>query len=144
MEKKKGVNDELKMNKNLTTILIAILIFAGLFFGVQIWEAYNNIHHGDVWIAELYVKTIDQNGNPVAAYIMVSEPYGTGWRVIKEKATTGTGTFEYIDLFTPTIISGKQYRIDAINDAMHLQAHSLFVTLVNGRNEITIILESGV
>ena len=129
--------------KNLRTTLIAILIFAGLFFAVQIWEAYNNIHSGDVWIAELYVKTIDQNGNPVVAYIMASEPYGTGWRVIKEKATAGTGTFEYIDIFTPTVVSGNQYRIDAINDAAKLQASPSIVELNNGRNEITIILHNG-
>jgi len=137
------VNDELKINKNLRIILIAILIFAGLFFGVQIWEAYNNIHRGDVWIASLYVKTVDENGNPVAAYIMVSKPYGTGWRVITEKATTGTGTFEYIGFFAPTEISGNQYRIDAINDAMKLQAYPLTVSLNNGRNEITITLQKG-
>ena len=119
----------------MTAVIFAIAIF----MVIQMVLQYNKIHYGDVWIADLYVKTVDTNGNPIWAYIMLSEPYDTGWKVIKEKPITASGTFEYVGSFSPTIVSGKQYRIDAMASGMKMMG-TVTVNLVKGRNDITIVL----
>lgn len=131
----------MKLSKNLSTALIAVIVLTGIFIGVQIIQQYGKVHYGDVWIADLYVKTVDVNGNPIGAYVMVSEPYGTGWKVVKEKPITASGTFEYVGFFAPTIISGKQYRIDTMTSDMQLYG-TVIVSLANGRNEIIIVLKT--
>jgi len=108
---------------------------------IQMVLQYNKIQYGDVWVAGLYVKTVDTNGNPIWAYIMLSEPYDTGWKVIKEKPITASGTFEYVGFFAPTIVSGKQYRIDAMSMTSDMEMMgTVTVNLVKGRNDITIVL----
>ena len=119
----------------MTAVIFAIAIF----MVIQMVLQYNKIHYGDVWIADLYVKTVDANGNPIWAYVTVSEPYDTGWKVIKEKPITASGTFEYVGFFAPTIVSGKQYRIDAMASGMKMMG-TVTVNLVKGRNDITIVL----
>ena len=119
----------------MTAVIFAIAIF----MVIQMVLQYNKIHYGDVWIADLYVKTVDTNGNPIWAYIMMSEPYDTGWKVIKEKPITASGTFEYVGSFSHTIVSGKQYRIDAMASGMKMMG-TVTVNLVKGRNDITIVL----
>ena len=119
----------------MTAVIFAIVIF----MVIQMVLQYNKIQYGDVGIADLYVKTVDANGNPIWAYIMLSEPYDTGWKVIKEKPITASGTFEYVGSFAPTIVSGKQYRIDAMASGMKMMG-TVTVNLVKGRNDITIVL----
>jgi len=121
-------------------MLFAILVLTIVFIvGIQIIQQIGKVHYGDVWIADLYVKTVDANGNPIWAYVMMSEPYDTGWKVIKEKPITASGTFEYVGSFAPTIVSGKQYRIDAMASGMKMMG-TVTVNLVKGRNDITIVL----
>ena len=121
-------------------MLFAILVLTIVFIvGIQIIQQIGKVHYGDVWIADLYVKTVDANGNPIWAYVMMSEPYDTGWKVIKEKPITTSGTFEYVGSFSSTIVSGKQYRIDAMASGMKMMG-TVTVNLVKGRNDITIVL----
>ena len=119
----------------MTAVIFAIAIF----MVIQMVLQYNKIHYGDVWIADLYVKTVDVNGNPIAAYIIVSESYNTGWKGVKEKQIYASGTFEYVDFFAPTSVSGKQYRIDAMTGDMKFVG-VVTVDLVKGRNDIIIVL----
>ena len=120
-------------------MLIAILVLTSVFVGIQIIQQIGRVNYGDVYIADLYVKTVNANGIPIGAYVTVSEPYDTGWKVIKEKPITASGTFEYVGSFAPTIVSGKQYRIDAMASDMEMMG-TVTVNLVKGRNDITIVL----
>ena len=122
-------------------MLIAILVLTSVFVGIQIIQQIGRVNYGDVYIADLYVKTVNANGIPIGAYVTVSEPYDTGWKVIKEKPITASGTFEYVGFFAPTIVSGKQYRIDAMSMTSDMEMMgTVTVNLVKGRNDITIVL----
>ena len=129
----------MKLIPGLRGVLTAVIFALCIFMVIQVMLEYNKVHYGDVWIADLYVKTVDVNSNPIAAYILVSEPYGTGWKVVKEKQIYMSGTFEYVGSFAPTIVSGKSYRIYAMTSDMKFVG-DVTVPLDKGRNDITIVL----
>jgi hypothetical protein len=119
-------------------ILIGILVVSAV-IGFLIYLQYPRFHDGGVLIAELNVKTIDANGNPVATLIMVSEPFNGGWRVIKEQLINASGTFEFVGLFAPSSLTGYSYRIDGMTPTMDKMG-TVMVNLANGRNDITLPL----